>query len=607
MASIRSLLNPLPESSHSRGGGPLPISSSSSSQTNRARDRDDRPAYHHPRAKRQKMPKDVPIFIRGKVRGELRYPPCEYQDAKLAEEHRRFQIHPMGQIAEFPRHIPYNSEKKSFLEKTGRESFEVFQYTFRIPGEEKTWTVMWDYNIGLVRTTHLFKCNDYSKTTPAKMLNANPGLRDICHSITGGALAAQGYWMPFEAAKAVAATFCWRIRYALTPLFGRDFPAMCIPPNGAHFGKMIIDPAIVRRATESANYYRELELQAKSVSSSSASHAARPAAQSATAGTTTTYDSPRKRILSRSQNNRSEVADKRVDEDADSEGNNNDSYCISSPTPRNSFTPINATRSSQAQGQTTGGRAASRQSNLPSPREILESISSVSGHSGAKRTAAAESEKDDGADSSSDDDDDSELLSTLSSSESSSNRIRSPSGFESDLNDENDDSEGEVDEDEDDENDNDNDDDDEEYMDEDASSISSSFSTSSASHRSISPPSSSSCSESESESERTRRIRTRTQTQTTRKTARKKMRAAAPSTTIRSLLSREVKAAHALLSLHTQQQQQEENTSNSGSSVLQAARTRDGDGHGHGDEEGRKKNDEHEHGHGRKRRRRASA
>lgn len=124
MASIRSLLNPLPESSHSRGGGPLPISSSSSSQTNRARDRDDRPAYHHPRAKRQKMPKDVPIFIRGKVRGELRYPPCEYQDAKLAEEHRRFQIHPMGQIAEFPRHIPYNSEKKSFLEKTGRESFE---------------------------------------------------------------------------------------------------------------------------------------------------------------------------------------------------------------------------------------------------------------------------------------------------------------------------------------------------------------------------------------------------------------------------------------------------------------------------------------------------
>jgi hypothetical protein len=41
----------------------------------------------------------------------------------------------------------------------------VFQYTFIVPGEEKTWTVMWDYNIGLVRTTHLFKCNDYSKVS----------------------------------------------------------------------------------------------------------------------------------------------------------------------------------------------------------------------------------------------------------------------------------------------------------------------------------------------------------------------------------------------------------------------------------------------------------
>ena len=31
-----------------------------------------------------------------------------------------------------------------------------------------------------------------TQTTPAKMLNGNPGLREISHSITGGALAAQG-------------------------------------------------------------------------------------------------------------------------------------------------------------------------------------------------------------------------------------------------------------------------------------------------------------------------------------------------------------------------------------------------------------------------------
>ena len=65
--------------------------------------------------------------------------------------------------------------------------------------------------------------------------------------------------MPFEAAKAIAATFCWRIRYALTPVFGRDFPASCIPPHHDKFGEMFIDGAITRKCTEQARQYRLLE------------------------------------------------------------------------------------------------------------------------------------------------------------------------------------------------------------------------------------------------------------------------------------------------------------------------------------------------------------
>jgi hypothetical protein len=34
--------------------------------------------------------------------------------------------------------------------------------------------------------------SDQHQTTPAKMLARNEGLKDICHSITGGALVAQG-------------------------------------------------------------------------------------------------------------------------------------------------------------------------------------------------------------------------------------------------------------------------------------------------------------------------------------------------------------------------------------------------------------------------------
>lgn len=143
MVSIESLLNPLPT--------PSPTSSASTIM------------LCSPRQKKQKMAKDAPIFQRGKPKGEVRYPPCEMRNGEIASLHRDFCIHPFGNIADYPRHIPYNSDKKSFQERTGRESFEVFQYTFQIPGEEKQWTVMWDYNIGLVRITHLFKCNDYSK------------------------------------------------------------------------------------------------------------------------------------------------------------------------------------------------------------------------------------------------------------------------------------------------------------------------------------------------------------------------------------------------------------------------------------------------------------
>jgi hypothetical protein len=70
------------------------------------------------------MAKDAPIFQRGKPRGEVRYPPYEDRDGKFSCQHRDFRIHPLGNIADYPRHIPYNSDKKSFQERTGRESFE---------------------------------------------------------------------------------------------------------------------------------------------------------------------------------------------------------------------------------------------------------------------------------------------------------------------------------------------------------------------------------------------------------------------------------------------------------------------------------------------------
>ena len=64
--------------------------------------------------------------------------------------------------------------------------------------------------------------------------------------------------MPFDAAKAVAATFCHEIRYALTPLFGLDFLSLCVTPGDPTYRSMVIDQHIVQRCTEQATAFRLL-------------------------------------------------------------------------------------------------------------------------------------------------------------------------------------------------------------------------------------------------------------------------------------------------------------------------------------------------------------
>ena len=93
------------------------------------------------------------------------------------------------------------------------------------------------------------------------MLDVNEGLREISHSITGGSLLAQGYWLPFEAALYVCATFAYPIRYALVPIFGPDFPRMCQPPGKVSWNKMTINPQIIRRCGEAVKELRALQFR----------------------------------------------------------------------------------------------------------------------------------------------------------------------------------------------------------------------------------------------------------------------------------------------------------------------------------------------------------
>jgi hypothetical protein len=118
MLSVASLLNPVKSEPR---GSQLPSSPSSSLCTTSSLGT---PLLTSSSIKKQKMTKDGAVFAKGKIKGEVNFPPFEQFDEETTREVQKFEVYPLGKIQEYCRHIPYNSEKKSFLEKTGRESFE---------------------------------------------------------------------------------------------------------------------------------------------------------------------------------------------------------------------------------------------------------------------------------------------------------------------------------------------------------------------------------------------------------------------------------------------------------------------------------------------------
>lgn len=120
MLSVASLLNPV--KSETRGTR-LPSSPSSSIATS-SFSHDSASLSSRTSVKKQKMSKDGAIFTKGKIKGDVNFPPFENFDEDTVRVLKKFEVYPLGKVQEFCRHIPYNSEKKTFLEKTGRESFE---------------------------------------------------------------------------------------------------------------------------------------------------------------------------------------------------------------------------------------------------------------------------------------------------------------------------------------------------------------------------------------------------------------------------------------------------------------------------------------------------
>lgn len=62
--------------------------------------------------------------------------------------------------------------------------------------------------------------------------------------------------MPFACARAMCKTFCYDIRWALTPIFGPSFIHECLEKDDPRFGRFKIDAQIVRDAQQGANAYK---------------------------------------------------------------------------------------------------------------------------------------------------------------------------------------------------------------------------------------------------------------------------------------------------------------------------------------------------------------
>lgn len=62
--------------------------------------------------------------------------------------------------------------------------------------------------------------------------------------------------MPYACARAVCLTFCYPIRWALTPIFGASFIKECLRRDDPGFGRFKIDPEVVRCASLEAEGWR---------------------------------------------------------------------------------------------------------------------------------------------------------------------------------------------------------------------------------------------------------------------------------------------------------------------------------------------------------------
>lgn len=115
--------------------------------------------------------------------------------------------------------------------------------------------IIWDYETGFVHLTGMWKAAEIAtskhhqtgglhkaKADIVKLLDSTPKqYHEYIKRIRGGFLKIQGTWLPYNLCKILARRFCYYIRYELIPIFGPDFPDICLAPYHRKFGELRFD------------------------------------------------------------------------------------------------------------------------------------------------------------------------------------------------------------------------------------------------------------------------------------------------------------------------------------------------------------------------------
>lgn len=127
--------------------------------------------------------------------------------------------------------LPVSQKNPNSISLTSDRDF-VTVYEYKVGNNY----IIWDYSIGWVYITSIWKSAGHYKADVLKLVSTSPEIQNQVYKTKGGCLKVQGTWIQYDVAKKLASRFCYPIRFSLVPVFGNDFVELCLKTGEPGYG-----------------------------------------------------------------------------------------------------------------------------------------------------------------------------------------------------------------------------------------------------------------------------------------------------------------------------------------------------------------------------------